>query len=57
MGLQKVSFDTSPATLGNFQFGECGDEPDRRPALFVGAFGELRPEPADDRLVRTLPII
>ena len=33
--------------LGELELGQRGQEPGRRPALAVGALGELRPEPGD----------
>lgn len=42
-----MALHASPAALGKFEFGKHGEEPCRRPALLVGAFGEVRPEPGD----------
>jgi hypothetical protein len=45
--LDEISFDAPAAALGELKFGEHGQEPRRRPALAVGALGEVRPEPGD----------
>jgi hypothetical protein len=45
----EMPHDASAATLGDFQFGERGEKPRRRPALLVGTFGKLRPQPGNGR--------
>jgi hypothetical protein len=42
-----MTLDASARPLRQFQLGEGRQQPGRRPALAVGALGELRPEPGD----------
>lgn len=48
-GFGEMSHDASAAALGNFQFGERGEEARGRPSLLVSTVGKLRPEPSNGR--------
>ena len=54
MCLGKITLGSPAAAFGNLQFGECREEPCRRPALLVSAFGELGPEPGDRRQAKVM---
>ena len=47
--LGKVALGPPAAAFGNLQLGERREEPRCRPALFVGAFGKLGPQPGNCR--------
>src|SRR3954469_2802799 len=42
-GLHQMSLDASPGTVGEFEFGQRCQQTGGRPALAVGAGGELLP--------------
>ena len=43
----EMALDAAPGALGDLEFGECREEAYGRPALFVGARGDVLPEAAD----------
>jgi len=45
MRLDEMSLDAPAATFGQLELGQYGEEARRGPAFFVGALGELRPQP------------
>ena len=42
-----MSLDAPLGALGDLKFGECREEPSGRPALLVGASGDILPQAAD----------
>ena len=46
-GLDEVALDVSPRAIGEFEFGEGGEQAGGGPALPVGAVGELLPHGGD----------
>src|ERR1700760_4385027 len=54
MRLGKITLSAPASAFSNLQFGECREEPCRRPALLVSAFGELGPEPGDRRQAKLM---
>ena len=45
--LGQVTFDAAPVALGQFVFGDGGEEAGRRPSLLVGPLGEVGPHKLD----------
>jgi hypothetical protein len=45
----KVALDAPLGALGDLKFGKCREEPSGRPALLVGASGDILPQAADGR--------
>ena len=43
----KVALDAPFGALGDLEFGKCREEPSGRPALLVGASGDILPQTAD----------
>src|SRR3954452_3398916 len=48
-GFGEMALDAAPGTLVDFQLGQGGEEPRCRPALLIGAGGEVGPHAADCR--------
>ena len=46
-GLGEVALDASAGAIGEFQFGECGEQARGGPSLLVGAGGDVGPEAGD----------
>ena len=44
---EQVSLDASLSAFGEFEFGQRRQQPRRRPALAIGAFGERLPQLGD----------
>jgi hypothetical protein len=43
----KMALDAPLGSLGDLKFGKCREEPSGRPALLVGASGDILPQAAD----------
>jgi hypothetical protein len=48
-GLKQMSLDASLIAFGEFQLGEGGEQPCRRPTFTIGPLGETLPHRGDRR--------